>query len=85
MSDKLPMVAVEKVILGLKIKATTKVKLDKMQKAAGLSHMNTLCNVLLDDATSKVALTEDDIKKVNEIIQSNIETRKKQKKQKGIK
>lgn len=84
MSDKLPMYNVEKIRTFITIKASTKVKLEKMCDAAGLKNMNQICNVLLDEATRKVALTEEDFEKIHKIVVENIRSRKEKKAKKGI-
>lgn len=84
MSDKLPMPDVEKVEVKLTVKATTIVKIDKMRKQTGFSR-NEMCNTILDSATKKVPLTDDDVKDVQAIIAHNIEKRATLKARKGIK
>ncbi len=84
MSDKLSMPAVDKVQIKVQVKAGTFVRLEKMSEASRVS-MNALCGALLDDATSAVEMTFEDVKRMNEIISANIQRRKEAKDKKGIK
>lgn len=84
MSDKMPMYDVEKIRTSVQIKASTFVKLQRMCKAASLT-MNILCGAILDDATKKVTLTEEEVEVVHEKVRKNILKRKADKAKKGIK
>lgn len=84
MSDKMPMYDVEKVKSSILIKATTLLKLRKLCDATGIK-MSGLCGGILEDATKKVALTEEEVEEAHEIVRKNIAKRKAKKAKKGIK
>ena len=83
MSDKAPLYDVTKVHIKADIKAATKVKLDKIRAEAGLS-ISEMVSAILDRHTAKVPFTEEDQRKVDEIVNGNIEKRRALKAKKGI-
>ena len=84
MSNKLPMPNIEKTSLRLDVTALTKVRLERLAKAAGIS-MNTYANALIEAGLSEEPTTEEDIARANEIIRANIANRAAKKAEKGIK
>ena len=84
MSDKLSMPAVDKVQLKVQVKAGTFIRLEKMSSESKLS-MNALCGALLDEATSDVEMTAEDLDRMNAIITENVKARAEAKAKKGIK
>lgn len=83
MSNKLSMPSVDKVQIKVQIKVPTFVKLEKSSEAAHLS-MNALCAAILDEATSSVELSRDDVMRMREIVDANIAKREAAKKRKGV-
>lgn len=84
MSDKVPLYDVTKVHIKADIKAATKVKLDKLRSASGLS-VSEIVATILDRHTSQVEFTAEDQQKVDAIVQENIQKRDALKIKKGIK
>lgn len=84
MSDKLSMPAVDKVQLKVQVKAGTFVRLEKMSRESSIS-MNALCGALLDEATSGIEMTVEDLNRMNAIIAENVKARAEAKAKKGIK
>ena len=83
MSNKAPLYDVTKVHIKADIKAATKVKLDKMRAEAGLS-VSEFVSAVLDKHTAKVPFTEEDQKRMDEIISENRAKRDQLKAKKGI-
>lgn len=84
MSDKLPMMNVEKTKLQLVVPALTRAQLERLAKNAGLS-VNEYGNALLDRGLRGIPTTPEDISRANEIIVKNIQSRAERKREKGIK
>ena len=83
MSNKAPLYDVTKVHIKADIKAATKVKLDKARESAGLS-VSEFVSAILDKHTASVPFTDEDQKKVDEIVLENIKKRDALKAKKGI-
>ena len=70
------MPAVDKKIISVQLKLRTIAKLENMAKASGLSR-NLIVNAILDDGTSHVLLTDDELNEVTDAIKQNRDARKK--------
>lgn len=84
MSNKLPMMNVEKTKLQLVIPAITRAQLERLARTASLS-VNEYGNALLDRGLREIPTTKEDVSRANEIIEKNIQARAERKRQKGIK
>lgn len=85
MSSKFPMVSLDKVEVKLTVKTESVVAVDKIAKMAGMSRASII-NGYIDDGLKKdkVVLTEDDLKRVDEIRRANIARRNTIKIRKGV-
>ena len=85
MSDKLPMVSLDKVEVKLTMKTETAVAVDKVAWIAGLSR-SAVINGYVEDGLkrAKVILTAEDLKRVEEIKAANLAKRNAKKAKKGI-
>ena len=85
MSSKFPMVSLDKVEVKLTVKTESVVAVDKIAKMAGMSRASVI-NGYIDDGLkkAKVVLTEDDLKRVDEIRKANIARRDTIKIRKGV-
>ena len=85
MSDKLPMVSLDKIEVKLTMKTETAVAVDKVARIAGLSRAAVINGYVEDGLKrAKVILTAEDLKRVEEIKAANIEKRNANKTKKGI-
>ena len=83
MSDKLPMMDVEKSKLQLVVPALVRALMERLADSAGLS-VNEYGNALLSKGLRTIPTTQADIDRANEIIQNNIAKREELKAKKGI-
>lgn len=83
MSDKMPMMDVERAKIQLVVPAIMRAVLERMAKKAGQS-MNEYVNVLLARGLREIPTTREDLRRANEIISSNIKARANRKAKKGI-
>ncbi len=85
MSSKFPMVSLEKVEVKLTMKTSSVVLVDKVAKMAGLSRAAVISGYVDDGLKrAKVALTKDDLARIEEIKAANIAKRESLKIKKGI-
>lgn len=84
MSDKLSMPSYDKVSTRVQLRATTIVRLEKIQNTLGLGSFNAVVNSLLDECVKDVPFGEAEEKRLNEIIEKNKADRAAAKKRKGI-
>ncbi len=85
MSNKLPMVSLDKIEVKLTMKTETAVAVDKVARIAGLSRAAVINGYVEDGLKrAKVILTAEDLKRVEEIKAANIEKRNANKTKKGI-
>ncbi len=86
MSNKFPMVSLDKVEVKLTMKAETVVAVDRVAKMAGMSRASLISGYVEDGLKrAKVVLTAADIKRVDEIKAANLAKRNATKAKKGIK
>jgi len=86
MSNKLPMVSLEKVEVKLTMKVETVVAVDKVAHVAGLSRASVINGYVEDGLRkAKVALTAEDVARIDEIKAENAAKRKARKAAKGVK
>ena len=85
MSEKFPMVSIDKVEVKLTVKTESVVAVDKIAKMAGMSRASVI-NGYIDDGLkkSKVQLDIDDLKRIEEIKAANIAKREAMKARKGV-
>ena len=85
MSNKLPMVSLDKIEVKLTMKTETAVAVDKVARVAGLSRAAVINGYVEDGLKrAKVILTAEDLKRVEEIKAANLEKRNANKTKKGI-
>lgn len=84
MSDKLPMVALDKVEVKFSMRVETIVRLERMMANAGVSSRSAMFNALIDDDVKDVQLEAEDLDKINQMMKANLERRNALKAQKGI-
>ena len=84
MSSKFPMVSLEKVEVKLTMKTSSVVLVDKVAKMAGMSRSAVISGYVDDGLKrAKVALTKDDLARIEEIKAANIAKRESLKAKKG--
>ena len=86
MSKDFPMVSLDKVEVKLTMKTYTIVMVDKIANGAGISRA-ALINSYVEDGLKRanVALTSEDLERVDEIRKANIAKREAMKAKKGVK
>lgn len=85
MSEKFPMVSLDKVEVKLTVKTEAVVAVDKIAKMAGMSRASVINGYINDGIKrSKVVLDTDDLRRVEEIKAKNIAKREATKARKGI-
>ena len=85
MSNKLPMVAIDKIEVKFSMRVETIVRLERMMKNAGIESRSAMINALVDDDVKDVQLEAEDIEKINKMMKENLDRRNALKAQKGIK
>ena len=85
MSDKLAMVALDKVDVKFSMRVETVVRLRRIMAECGLKSLSAIVNALLEEAVRDVRLTKDDIDTIHEMMVKNLEKRNERKAKKGIK
>lgn len=83
MSDKIPMMDVEKSKLQLVVPALTRAIMERLADSAGLS-VNEYGNALLSRGLRSVQTTPEDLARAEQIIRANIAKRAELKAKKGI-
>jgi len=84
MSNKMPMVALDKVEVKLSMRVETVVRLDRMAKELGIESRSAIINALIDEDVKDVQLEAEDLDAINDIMRRNLERRNALKAQKGI-
>lgn len=84
MSDKLPMMALDKVAIRVAIPVKVKIKLIKIMKKNSINNLSELCNRIFENTTKDVELSFEDLLEVDEIIKRNIGERNRRKREKGL-
>ena len=85
MSEKFPMVSIDKVEVKLTVKTEAVVAIDKIAKMAGMSRASVINGYINDGlANAKVRLDVDDLRRVEEIKAQNIAKREAMKARKGV-
>lgn len=85
MSNKLPMVSLDKIEVKLTMKTETAVAVEKVARMAGMSRAAVINGYVEDGLKrARIVLTAEDLKRVEEIKAANIEKRAVNKTKKGI-
>lgn len=85
MSEKFPMVSIDKVEVKLTVKTEAVVAIDKVAKMAGMSRASVINGYINDGLKkAKVQLDVDDLRRVEEIKAQNIAKREALKAKKGV-